>query len=103
VGVVRSDPPQVFLANSPDVLSRLLALQLVAQADPEVLDAAGVLDQVREALLEERWADAVFLWIQATNEPVDAYPDEPIWTEHRLDEEKASMEIRMAPIFNEGA
>ena len=101
VAIVRSDPPQVFLASSSDVLSRLLALELVAHADPEVLEGAGVLQQVREALLEERWGDAVVAWIQATNEPVDAYPDEPIWTERRLDEEKTSLEIRMAPIFDE--
>jgi hypothetical protein len=81
----------------------LLALELVARADPDVLEAAGVLQRVREALLEERWADAVVLWMEATNEPVDAYPDEPIWTEQRLDEEKASLEIRMAPIFDEPA
>jgi hypothetical protein len=91
----------VYLANSPDVLSRLLALELVAHSDPDLLEGAGVLERVREALLDERWADAVVLWIQATNEAVDAYPDEPIWTEQRLDEEKASLEIRMAPIFDE--
>lgn len=101
VGIVRSDPPQVFLAESADVLDRVLAVELIARSDPSHLAAAGVLEQVRDALLEERWGDAVMLWIQATGEAVDAYPDEPVWSERRLDAEKASFEIRVARVFEE--
>jgi hypothetical protein len=50
-------------------------------------------------LLEERWGDAVFLWMEATGSVVDAYPDEDVWTEERLDQDRASFEIRIAPIF----
>jgi hypothetical protein len=102
VGVVRSDPPAVFLAESPEVLSRVLALEVVAQTRPQELShRPGLLEKIREALLEERWADAVFSWIDATGEAVDAYPDEPVWSERRLDIEKASLEIRVAPVFEE--
>lgn len=104
MGVVRSDPPRIFLAESPDVLSRLLALEVVAQEPARALEGrAGSLDKIREALLEERWADAVVHWIDASGEAVDAYPDEPVWTEQRLDLEKASLEIRVAPIFDDPA
>ncbi len=99
VGIVRSDPPQVFIAESQDVLGRLVALEVVATCDPEQLFRAGLLDDIREALLEERWGDAVAGWIAATGEAVDAYPDEIVWTEARLDGERASFEIRLSRVF----
>lgn len=97
---MRSDPPEVFLASNGDVLSRLIALKVVAQSNPEALSNAD-LESIRSALLEERWGDAVGEWISASGLPIDAYPDEEVWTEALLDEEAASFEIRMAPIFNE--
>jgi hypothetical protein len=90
----------VFLATNADVLSRLVALLVVAPTDPRELEANS-LSLIREALLEERWGDAVLAWIEATGEAVDAYPDDDVWTEERLDEEAASLEIRMARIFDE--
>jgi hypothetical protein len=32
---------------------------------------------------------------------IDAYPDEVVWTEAALDAERASLEIRMSPLFRE--
>ncbi len=101
VGVVRSDPPQVFLAESDEVLGRILALEVVSMTDPKEFADKGLLQDVRKALLEERWADAVFAWIQATDEAVDAYPDEVVWTDERIDAERASFEIRLAPVFSD--
>jgi hypothetical protein len=59
----------------------------------------GALQRIRDALLEERWADAVADWIDATGEAVDAYPDEDVWSEARLDADTASLEIRFRRIF----
>lgn len=101
VGVVRGDPPEVYLADSDATLSRLLALRLVAQTPSEHLRASGHLETIREAMMEERWADAVLSWMEVTGEIVDAYPDELLWTERALDADGASMEIRMAPIFDD--
>jgi hypothetical protein len=100
VAIVHSDPPEVLLASNADVLSRLVALKVVAQTDPRDLDG-GALATIRDALLEGRWADAVVAWIEAGNQPVDAYPDEDVWTEARLDEEMASLEIRLQRIFDD--
>jgi hypothetical protein len=102
VAIVRTDPPEVLLASSAEVLSRLVALKVVAQTDPRGLDASR-LRSIRGALLDGRWADAVFEWIEAGNQPVDAYPDEDVWTEARLDEEMALLEIRLQKIFDEPA
>ncbi|MGH2717133.1 MAG: hypothetical protein ACRDJU_00950 [Actinomycetota bacterium] len=100
VGVLRGEPPQVFLAANDAVLGRLLALRVVAAADPGDLgdDATR---EIREALVEERWADAVETWMAATGEVVDGYPDEQVVTEAMLDGDRASMEIRLAPIFRD--
>jgi hypothetical protein len=57
---------------------------------------------MRSALLDERWADAVVLWIEETGVAVDVYTESPkVWSERELDAEQASMEIRMAPLFAE--
>ena len=98
VAIVRSDPPQVFLASDQDVLGRVLALQVVAQSRTADLAVEHVRD-IRKALLAEEWAEAVSTWIAATGEVVDAYPDEDIWTSDRIDAEVANLEIRMSPIF----
>jgi hypothetical protein len=102
VAILRGEPPQVFLAETDAVLGRLLALRLVARADPGALEPDTV-RELREALTGERWADALLAWMTATGEVVDAYPDEEVVTEATLDAERASMEIRLAPIFQEAA
>ena len=99
VAIVRGDPPRVFVAQDHDVLGRVLALQVVARERPETFGDPETVANVREALLEERWADAVFGWMTITGETVDAYPDEELWTSTALDGSRASFEIRMAPIF----
>jgi hypothetical protein len=93
--------PRVFLAQDEHVLSRVLALKLVAATDAATLPAE-VIAGIRAALLQERWADAVATWISATGTAVDAFPTERIWSEHELDEERTSLELRVAPIFDDG-
>jgi hypothetical protein len=99
--VVHDDPPAVFVAADADVLSRVLALELVARTPAARVSNPARLERMRAALLEERWADALGDWIDETGHAVDGYPDETIWTDARLDLEHASLEIRMAPLFNE--
>ena len=100
VGIVRTDPPEVVLAEDEYVLARAVALEIVAKSDPSRLDPAAV-ERIRVALLDEDWAEAVSQWIDATGHAVDGYPDEPVWTERQLDEDTAPMEIRMARIFRD--
>jgi hypothetical protein len=100
--VVRGEEPQVFLAESADVMNRVLALHLVAQLPAASVSSPARLGEMRAALLEERWADAVVAWIDETGTAVDVYDEVlPVWTERDLDAEQASMEIRMAPLFAE--
>ncbi|HYR63524.1 MAG TPA: hypothetical protein VET24_12965 [Actinomycetota bacterium] len=100
VGVLHGDTPEIFLAESDAVLGRLLAVRLVGPSRPEDFRPAE-LEEIRSALLEQRWADAVTAWMLATGDVLDGYPDEQIVTEEMLDDDRASMEIRLLPIFQE--
>ncbi len=100
--VIRGEEPSILLAESSSLMDRVLALQLVAQLPASTVKSEARLNEMRAALLEERWADAVVLWIEETGVAVDVYTESPrIWTERELDSEQASMEIRVAPLFAE--
>ena len=68
----RSDPEQPpLLADSEETLSKVIALRWIGEWVPEDPDAAA---PVREAILDERWSDAVIGWMEATGEVLDIYP-----------------------------
>ena len=76
--VVHTEPPSIFLADDIDVLHRVLALEVVARTDPAMLGAnAG---SICDALLKERWGDAVVAWIQALGTGIDVYDGKSIYT-----------------------
>lgn len=99
--VTREETPQIFLADEEHVISRLLALKLVAAASPTEFTASE-LEQVRDHLLHERWADALVIWMNATGIYVDVYPEYVhVWNAKDLDAELASMAIRTSRLFEE--
>jgi len=91
----------VFIAEDEHVLSRLIALRVVAPTRSEDLPSTAAVEELRECLLEERWADAIFSWVEMSGVVIDAYPDEIVWTEAALDDERAALEIRMSPLFRD--
>ena len=92
----------IFLASDGKVISRVLALHLVAQTPADQVSSAARLEEMRRALLEERWADALVVWMEETGTAVDVYEEAPrVWNENDLDLEKATLEIRVAPLFAE--
>jgi len=70
--VRRSDPEQApLLADSEETLSKVIALRWIGEwVPPDDVSAAPV----REAILQERWSDAVVGWMEATGEVLDIYP-----------------------------
>ncbi len=96
--VVRDDPPAVFLAEDLEVLQRALALHLVARTDPKRVSAE--LEDLRRALLDERWGDAVYSWIRITGVPIDVYT-ERIKTAADLPAEMIGMQLQFAPLFRD--
>ena len=97
--VVHNDPPDVYLAR--DALTRLLALEVVARTTPESLRSPEGVEELRAALLEERWADAVVSWIEITGTAIDAYPDESIWSSEDLSSERVLLEMRLGALFRD--
>lgn len=97
VAIRRGEEPEVLLAEDVETLGRVLALRVVARAEPG--ERAHANDAIREALLEQRWGDAVVEWMQSSGEIIDAYPDEEVWTRAVLNDETTAFELRMAPIF----
>ena len=96
--VVNYDTPQIFLAESAEVISRLIALKVVAATEPSVFGSS--VSMVRDALLHERWPEAVVAWIDATGTTIDIYDEYvPVWTDRGLDEELASVAIRTSRLF----
>lgn len=97
--VVKHDTPMIFLAENAQVISRVIALKVVAASDPATFKPHCV-EAVQEHLLHERWADAVLMWMEATDTLIDVYEEfVPVWTEATLDREVASMAIRTSRLF----
>lgn len=99
VAVTHGPPPQVFIAEDYEVLGRMLGLQLVAAQVPEFYGANA--PAVRQALLDEQWAEALLMWMSAARDTVDVYPDEVVWGERDASAEQLSFEIRMTRLFRE--
>lgn len=99
VAIIKGDPPDVLLAESAAAMARLLAIRVVAASDPRSFER-GTLDSLRTALLQERWADAVVIWMETFETDIDIYDQfVPVWTEAEMDEHYASMEIRVSRLF----
>ena len=70
--VRRSDPElPPLLADSEETLNKVIALRWIGEWTPADDDVAA---PVRQAILEERWSDAVVGWMEATGEVFDIYP-----------------------------
>lgn len=98
--VVRSEPPQVFLATDVDVLHRVLAAELVARTPANALPD-GDMESVRSALLDERWGDAVLAWIDLMGVAVDVYTHLHVYTANDLPADLIGAQIQFAPLFRE--
>lgn len=96
------DPPRIFLASDEFVMSRVLALRVVARADPASLAEADVA-RIRDALLQAQWVDALAAWMTATGIQVDVYSDEDLWTAEDVEEETVGLQVRLSPIFEDPA
>ena len=96
------DPPRIFLASDEFVMSRVLALRVVARADPASLVEADVA-RIRDALLKAQWVDALAAWMTATGNQVDVYSDEDLWTAEDVEEETVGLQVRLSPIFEDPA
>lgn len=98
--VIHHDPPQVLAAEDLDVLHRVLAIELVAGTRARDL-RPGEAEQLRTALIEERWGDAVVQWIDITGVAVDVHSDLRAWTGAELTAETTEFELQFTPLFTD--
>jgi hypothetical protein len=97
---VRQDPPEVFVAEDVDVLNRVLALELVGRTPSHDLEPDQCAE-LRGALLEERWADAVIQWMRLRGVAVDVYTHLHVYTEQDAPPELVGAQLQFSPIFRD--
>ena len=95
--VVHTEPPSIFLADDIEVLHRVLALEVVARSDPAQLGSEATM--IREALLEERWGDAVVAWIRALGTGIDVYDGKSIYTANDLPADLFGAQLQFTRLF----
>lgn len=99
VAVIRDNPPGILVAEDFAVLHRALAVRLVARADRRIFSQEQ-LDQLQAALLEEKWSDAVAMWINHTGIPIDVYTED-VLTAERFPAALLSAQMQFSPLFAE--
>ena len=92
--------PEILIAEDEYSLNEALALDLIASTEPAKL--GHHLTEIRGALVDGNWAEALVAWMDATGRIVDVYPDEPVRAAAH-DEESIALELKLKPIFNETA
>ena len=97
--VVHNDPPSVYLASDIEVLHRVLAFEVVARTDPGRMDE-GRRASMRQALLDERWGDAVVEWMGLTNTAIDVYTHLPIYAEADLPADLIGAQLQFTRLFS---
>jgi plasmid stability protein len=98
--VVRGDPPAVYAADDIDTLHHVLALKVVAATHGGAVPPDRR-ERIRQALIEERWGDAVVRWIEVTGIAVDVYTSGlEVWSADRFSRpDEAGLELRLRPLF----
>jgi hypothetical protein len=94
--LVRDDPPQVFVAEDLQTLNWILALRLIART-PGADVPEDIREQLRVALVNEQWGEAVELWMRVHPGEVDVYPSHDFYAQHDVD--LAPEELQFSPLF----
>lgn len=93
-----SDPDQPLLADSEQTLYRVMALQWISKWQP--LPGQDP-EPVRQALLDERWEDAVLSWMDQTGETLNIFPHGlEIHEERDYPREEFGLRIQTTPLFD---
>ena len=98
--VRRSDPEQPpLLAEDEETLNKVIALRWIGEWQPADPEAAAA---VRDALLQERWADAVLGWMKAAGEVLDIFPfGLEIHEARDYPDEEFGLRVQTTPLFRD--
>lgn len=97
--VVHTEPPLVYLADDLDTLHRVLALEVVARTEAGILNGRAA--EIRDALLSERWGDAVVSWIRETGTGIDVYSNSSVYTNDDLPADLIGAQLQFAALFRD--
>ncbi|MGF1666580.1 MAG: hypothetical protein ACFCVC_09950 [Acidimicrobiia bacterium] len=95
--VVHSEPAAIYVAADIDVLQRVIAIEVIARTDPRLLDDWA--EDIRLALLEERWGAAAAAWIDATGIGIDVYTNISVYDTADLPADLVGAQLQFTPLF----
>jgi hypothetical protein len=96
--VGRDDPPEMFIADDIQTLNWVLALRLIARIPGrEIEEKLRV--ALRSALVDERWGDAVEIWMRVHPGEIDVYPSYDFYLPRDVD--LAPEELQFTPLFSD--
>ena len=78
----------------------IAALELVADTDPALLTSEGA-EELRKALLDERWGDAVVTWMALSGVAVDVYTFLPVYGRDELPSELIGAQLQFKRLFRD--
>ena len=98
--VVHTNPLQVFFAEDEEVLSEVLAREIIAQTHGQKV-APQTLKQLRKALLDRQWGTAIEIWIKITDIGISIYGScDEYWTRDMLLDNPYEQVMKTAPLFS---
>ncbi|MDH4309483.1 MAG: hypothetical protein OEX04_18585 [Acidimicrobiia bacterium] len=95
--VVHTEPAAIYVATDIDVLQRVIAVEVIAKTDHRLLAERS--DEIRDALLTERWAAAAAAWIEATGIGIDVYTNISVYDGDDLPSELIGAQLQFTPLF----
>jgi hypothetical protein len=101
------DDDRRFYADKTETLDLVLAVELVAQLPAAAVSSQVQLQYLRNALREQRWADALVGWIEETGKGVDVYGEPPkvwdptsnVWTSDEISLAIVEERLPRTPLF----
>ena len=97
--VVHRESPEVYFAEDEEVLSEVLARELIALT-PSQQFAPLTLRRLRKALLDRQWGTALEIWIENTNIGVDVFAScDMFWTKESVARDSYDLAMKKSPLF----
>jgi len=96
--IVHDDPPTVLIADDIETLNWVIALELIARTRGSELPRPLLAD-LRRAVREEQWGEAVELWLQVNPDGIDVYPSHEFYTTN--DVALGPLELQFTPLFED--
>lgn len=95
---MHDDPPTVLVADDIDTLQWVIAIHLIGRTPGRDLEEP-LRTELRRAVRDEMWGDAVELWMRVYPGEIDVYPSHDLYTEQ--DVMLGHLELQFSPLFSD--